>query len=133
MSRFFTLLSLLGGSFIIWVIYLANTGSPSFFFEFVRRIPYGDKVGHFCLFGTLTLFIVAASGGRTCNLVGVNLFVGSLLVVAFVTMEEISQLFIQTRTFDVYDWLADLAGIIIASCLYKVCRLLRTASPPWNP
>lgn len=103
------------------------------FFEFVQRVPYGDKVGHFCLFSTFTFFIIAASNGRTCKLVGVNLFMGSLLVVGFVTLEEASQLFIQTRTFDVFDWLADLAGIVIASCIYKVCNLPRTDSPPWNP
>ncbi|WP_226410779.1 hypothetical protein [Shewanella glacialimarina] len=32
--------------FIIWVIYLANTGGSSIFFDIVKHIPYGDKVGH---------------------------------------------------------------------------------------
>ena len=33
--------------FIGWVIYLANTGQKSVFFELVAAIPYGDKLGIF--------------------------------------------------------------------------------------
>ncbi|WP_244325652.1 hypothetical protein [Shewanella aestuarii] len=43
--------------FIIWIIYLANTGGRSVFFVLIKHMPYGDKVGHMLLFGTLTIWL----------------------------------------------------------------------------
>ncbi len=55
MSRAVSLITLSYGLFIGWVIYLANTGQSSIFFQLVRVIPYGDKLGHLFLFGFLIL------------------------------------------------------------------------------
>lgn len=60
--------------FIIWIIYLANTGQQSIFFDLVRLIPYGDKVGHFGLFGMLTLLANFASKFKVFKLGKVNVF-----------------------------------------------------------
>lgn len=43
--------------FILWILYLANTGGQSIFFEWVNAVPYGDKLGHFGLFGMLAIFM----------------------------------------------------------------------------
>ncbi|TPV56031.1 trypsin [Aestuariibacter sp. GS-14] len=132
MSKFFALLSVLGTGFIVWVIYLANTGAHSVFFELVQRIPFGDKLGHFGLFGTLSFLLIAASGGRTILLAGREIFIASAIVTLFVTGEELSQLFITTRTFDIVDWLADAAGIAAASLAYSLYRDCRDNIPPWQ-
>jgi hypothetical protein len=42
--------------FILLVIILADMGQLGVF-GFLNRIPYGDKVGHFLLYGILTLLI----------------------------------------------------------------------------
>ena len=106
--------------FILWIIYLANTGQQSIFFDLVRLIPYGDKVGHLCLFGTLTLLTNIACKFRAFKLGQVKVFWGSALVFAFVTVEELSQHFVATRTLDIYDYSADLLGITLFTWLSGV-------------
>jgi VanZ family protein len=101
-------------TFILWVIYLANTGGHSIFFDFVRTIPYGDKLGHAGLFGFLTLLVVIGSKFRTFICGKINIYYGALLVVIFVVGEEVSQAFIPSRTFDLVDLAADSVGIILA-------------------
>lgn len=101
-------------AFIIWIIYLADTGSSSVFFYFVRSFPYGDKLGHSCLFGALTLFAILATRFRTLPVGSLSIYYGAAMVVLFVLCEEVSQAFISTRTFDLLDLLADILGILVA-------------------
>ncbi len=120
--------------FILWIIYLANTGQSSVFFKFVASIPYGDKVGHFCIFGSLTL---AANFLLKCKSLTftfaskkeLKLYVGSILVFIFALTEELSQFFLANRTLDMFDLLADIIGIVIFSfftaCLYKYSKIKR--------
>jgi len=101
--------------FILWIIYLANTGQNSVFFNFVASIPYGDKLGHFCLFGLLTLAANFTFKLRSFQLLSIDIYLGSILVLLFVVIEELSQYFIATRTLDVLDLSADFLGIIFFS------------------
>lgn len=103
--------------FILWVIYLANTGGSSIFFDFIRSIPNGDKLGHLCLFGTLTFGVIVGSRFRSFTLGNLNFYYGAVLVAIFVIGEELSQYFIPSRTFDIVDLTADSLGILMAACL----------------
>lgn len=105
--------------FIAWIIYLANTGQSSVFFKFVASIPYGDKLGHFCLFGLLTLAANFAFKLKSFTLASFNIYVGSSAVFLFVLFEELSQYFIPNRTLDATDLLADIVGIITFSLMTK--------------
>ena len=98
--------------FILWVIYLANTGQNSVFFQLVAHIPYGDKLGHFCLFGLLTLATNLAFKFKSFTFFSRELFLGTILVFGFVVIEEFSQYFIANRTFDLIDLSADFVGIV---------------------
>ncbi len=91
---------------------LADTGGDSAIIEFVRATPYGDKVGHVFLFGLLTLVTNLALRFKTFDMLGVPLYFGTGLVITFVVLEEISQLFISVRTFDIRDLFADSLGIL---------------------
>lgn len=117
MHKLISCLALVFFAFILWVIYLANAGQSSYFFKLVGMIPHGDKVGHFMLFGLLTLFVNIATKCRCLSLGEISIYWGSLAVWLFVTIEEFSQHFIPTRTLDIYDYLADLIGITIFSLL----------------
>jgi len=103
--------------FIAWIIYLANTAQHSIFFEFVGSIPYGDKLGHFCLFGLLTLGANFAVKLKAFKFGPLNLYIGSILVFTFALVEELSQYFIPNRTLDIVDLLADVAGILTFSLI----------------
>ncbi|WP_226669191.1 VanZ family protein [Microbulbifer aggregans] len=106
--------------FIIWVIYLANTGQQSIFFDLVRLIPYGDKFGHLGLFGILTLLANFASKFKVFKLGKINVFWGTSAVFVFVTVEELSQHFMPTRTLDIYDYTADMVGILFFTWLSSI-------------
>lgn len=112
-------------SFILWVIYLANTGGQSVFFELIRGIPYGDKVGHFCLFGVLTFIATVGLKFKTFGLASFRINYGAALVLLFVIFEELSQAFIPARTLDSMDLLADFFGIGFATLLAYLLNTYR--------
>ena len=120
MHKLISILSIFFLGFITWIIYLANTGKNSIFFEFVGSIPYGDKLGHFCLFGLLTLGVNFAFKLKQYAVISLNIYVGSTIVFLFVLIEELSQYFIPSRTLDAADLLADVVGIITFSLVTKV-------------
>ena len=100
-------------AFILWIIYKADTGQSSIFFDLVKKIPYGDKLGHFILFGFLTLGMNFVTKFKVIRLGYLSIFTGTLFVFLFVLIEEISQYYLPSRTFDLLDLCADTAGIII--------------------
>jgi hypothetical protein len=120
MHKLISLLSVIFLGFITWIIYLANTAQNSIFFEFVASIPYGDKLGHFCLFGFLTLGGNFAFKLKSYKLLSFNVYIGSIVVLLLVLIEELSQYFIPSRTLDATDLLADIVGIITFSLITKV-------------
>lgn len=117
MNKLVSILAIGFFAFIVWIIYLANTGAESIFFDFVRSIPYGDKIGHVGLIGTLTLLAVVALKFKSIKVRSVAIYYGVALVFAFVLIEELSQLFIPSRTFDLVDMTANIVGIGAAALL----------------
>ncbi|GAA5219045.1 VanZ family protein [Corallincola platygyrae] len=109
-------------AFIVWVIYMANTGTSSVFFDFIRSIPYGDKYGHVGLFGFLTLVSVIGFKFRSFSVGRLDIYYGAALVVAFALLEELSQAFIPSRTFELIDLAADATGI---SCACLICFVVK--------
>lgn len=120
MHKLISVFSILFFGFILWVIYLANTAQKSIFFDLVASIAYGDKLGHFCLFGFLTLGANFAFKLRYLAFSSLHVYVGSMTVFIFVILEELSQHFVTSRTLDATDLLADFVGIIVFSLLTKV-------------
>jgi VanZ family protein len=105
------------------IIVLADLKGTRYLLNFVRFIPYGDKVGHFFLMGMFSLMLNLALNARTFRLWKINLLLGSLIVLAVVTLEEISQKFIRGRSFDLSDLIVDFAGIFIFGELARlICR-----------
>ena len=103
--------------FIGLVIRAANTGQGRRYWSFLDSVPYGDKLGHVLLMGTLCFLLNVALRCRTVPVGGLPILLGTLLVSVFVIGEEISQLFLANRTFDLVDLLADAIGIALASLL----------------
>ena len=99
------------GSFLLLIIALANSGFA--FLGIVNRIPLGDKIGHFVLFGMLAFLVNKALECRTTNLLGKEVLVGCLGVLCFVVIEETSQIYFDSRTFDITDLMYDLVGIYV--------------------
>jgi len=79
----------------------------------ISGIPWGDKIGHFLLFGTLGFLVnisLARSGCSALTRVKITLLVSLVVLV-----EELSQIYLPHRNFDVFDIGADFSGIILFS------------------
>jgi VanZ family protein len=107
-------LAILFTLFIIGLIILADRDALPPFIRAMYDFPYGDKLGHFILFGILnfilTLTFLRALPNRTRNWVALS--VGLILVVA-VTAEEFSQRYFASRTFDLVDLSASYLGLLV--------------------
>ena len=98
--------------FIVLVIILADRGllGP---LHFIYNFPYGDKAGHFILYGLLNFFITLASIRSLLRFdpKRVTLSIG-LILALLIGAEEYSQKFFANRTFDLIDLLASYIGLV---------------------
>lgn len=106
--------------FVVWMIYIANTGGNSVFFDIVRTTRDGDKIGHFFLYGLLALGCNITLKFRTVGRFPFCIYWGSLAVGLFTLAEEFSQAFLPHRTLDARDLYADAAGILCFTLLTAI-------------
>ena len=101
--------------FILLLIILADLDQKNLIIDLGRSVPFGDKIGHFILFGTLALLLNVALRFKRIHLKLRTFHLGSVIVFAFASVEEFTQLAFSTRTFDLVDMLFDLLGIGLLS------------------
>ncbi len=106
-------------AFIITIIVIADRGEGARWWSFIDRIPHGDKLGHLGLIGTLSLLCnLAFSAGKPARFITRT----TLVLLVLLTLEELAQAFIPTRTCDFFDWLADLAGLALGQITAGLLR-----------
>jgi len=106
-------LAILFVGFAVWLIHEANIGRDNALFKIVRATPYGDKIGHFFLAGIMTLAVNFVLRFRKIRLRGIRLPIGSVILFFVVIIEEGSQIFMMTRSFDLVDAAANFMGILV--------------------
>jgi len=103
--------AILFGIFIISIIVLANLDMLHIL-GFINRIPYGDKIGHFILYGILTLLVdlafIRSHQDISPSLVTVRV---SLSLPLLIGLEEYSQRFFESRTSDWVDLIFSYLGV----------------------
>lgn len=118
--------------FLALLVFMVDQKPYQFLFRIVRRTPYADKAGHFVLMGLFSLLLNLALSAKKIKVGNLSLLVGSLVVALVVTLEELSQIFVRYRTFDLVDLVFDYSGIFLfgqlASYLIKL-RLERHNRP----
>jgi len=102
-------------SFITWMVIQADMDKENIIMKVGHAIPWGDKIGHFILFGLLALLLNIALKFKQVRIYKRVFHLGSVIVFSFAVAEEFSQLAFSTRTFDVIDMLFDLFGIGVLS------------------
>ncbi len=111
LTFFFTL-------FIIAIIVLADLGILSQLLSFVYQVPYGDKAGHFILYGILTFLInlttFEARPDQNRKMVAIKI---GLVLALLIGLEEFSQRFFVDRTFSLLDLSFSYLGVIVFSWL----------------
>ena len=100
------------------IIYLADAGYGIAFFSAVQDAG-ADQLGHFGLVGLLAFVLNASLGCRLWR----NVMLGSFIVGVIFTVEEVSQIWVPNRHFDMLDLAANYAGIWIGGLLARrSCR-----------
>ncbi len=103
--------AILFGLVILAIIVLADEGRLGFLYA-LYDFPYGDKVGHFILFGLLSLLINLSVFEARPNADKKRLAVIVGLILAFlIGLEELSQIWFPTRSFDLLDLAASYLGV----------------------
>ena len=113
------IISLLFFAFIGYILYSANTGRELLFFQILEYIPWGDKLAHVVLIGTLAFLLNLMLRGKTFTVNGVQILLGSCIVFGFITIEEFTQMYIPTRNFDWIDLMANYVGIWLAGVKFR--------------
>ena len=115
----------------ITIIVIADRGEGSRWWAFIDDIPYGDKFGHIFLIGTLSLLCNLAIPARPTTWLPRFITLTTLVLLILLSLEELAQAFIPTRTCDFFDWLADLAGLTLgqtaATGLDRMCRRIKSS------
>lgn len=111
------ILAVLFSIFIIVVIILADLGSLGFL-KRLYDFPYGDKLGHFTLYGILS-FLILFAVLRSCQYTDSRraaVYIPFILAL-LITTEEVSQVFIANRTFSLLDLAFSCAGTFLGAWL----------------
>ena len=93
------------------IVYLADRHQYHDLFSIIRSVPGGDKYGHFLLMGLLSFLLNTSLRCRELDVRAMHVLLGSVIVSIAVTLEEVSQIFMQYRSFDLIDLLFDYLGI----------------------
>lgn len=105
------------------IVVLADIRETQHLFLPIRKLPYGDKIGHFLLMGFLSFLVNLTLKAKSFRIWKLKYLLGSIIVLAVVTIEEFSQIFIRGRSFDLRDLAADIAGILIFGELARLVCL----------
>jgi polysaccharide biosynthesis protein VpsQ len=102
-------------AFLLTVIVLADAGRLGFLAA-VYSFPYGDKAGHFILFGILAFLInLTVLGSRRSMDLRLAAIIVTLFLVLAIGLEEWSQRFFSERTSSWLDLLFSYAGVALGA------------------
>lgn len=102
--------------FIILIIVLADAGVLAHYVGFIYNFPYGDKAGHFILYGILALLVNLALFRAYPDQSRIPLAVECDLILALlIGLEEFSQQYFSSRTPDLVDLTFSYLGVAFFS------------------
>ena len=83
----------------------------------ISQFPYYDTILHFLLLGTAAYLSHLALNKRKIKILNIYLPVAPLIVSFFCVVDEIIQLFVPVRSFDLVELAADLCGVVLFTWL----------------
>ena len=90
---------------------VASIVQPALFDRLTDFFPWGDKLGHLLIMGSLSFVVVLGFASRRQPLRAAGLCVVVLLLA--VTVDEVLQIWIPSRSFDLADLACNYAGILL--------------------
>jgi VanZ family protein len=109
-------LAILFSLFIVLVILLADAGILARYVGFLYSFPFGDKAGHFILYGILALLLDLALFRSRPDQSRRRLAIRCGLALALlIGLEELSQQRFSSRSFDLVDLTFSYLGVVFFS------------------
>ena len=99
-------------AFLVLVIVLADTGNIVGLLNFMH-FKYFDKVGHFMLVGIMGFLVNLFFNCQKIQVWRFKVLKGSVWVLIPISLEELSQGLLPGRNLSIYDWLSDVAGLVV--------------------
>lgn len=93
----------------------ANLDHENLLMKIGHSVPYGDKIGHFLLFGLLGLLLNIALRFHVLTTKPIKIHWSTAIVLVFAVIEEFTQLSNPHRTFDLVDIIFDGLGVWVMS------------------
>ena len=88
--------------------------------DFIQRVPQSDKVVHFAIGGLLAFFLDGALRRRNAfAMAGVPIPLAALVVLVPAGVEEYLQRYSVHRTSSIWDFVADLLGVVVVLALSR--------------
>ena len=111
------------------IVLLADRGLLYPVYQYIRLHPGSDKLGHFFLIGISAGLLHLALPHRKLSFLPFSPPLAPLLIALLATLEESSQIFLPTRSFDLLDLTADYAGILFFTSLSSLLLSPKKPSP----
>ncbi|TRX55124.1 VanZ family protein [Thalassomonas sp. M1454] len=109
-------LAILGLFLLCFVQFRANAGQDVIVESIKNAIPFGDKVGHFFMYGLLAFAMNFALKFRSFGKSLISQH-GAVVILMISSVEEFSQMFVATRTFSLLDLTANFCGVLVFTWL----------------
>lgn len=120
------LVLVLYASLLAGIVVMANLGGTNEVFGLLTGLPFGDKLGHLVLIGGLAGLADVAARRRDWGRVPA----APLVVGVIALLEELTQIWLPTRSFDLGDLAADLVGIALFTLLSRAIARPRHSDEP---
>lgn len=102
----------------------ANRGVIPYTLAQMSAFPGRDLLGHFLIAAGITYLVNRAISWRTIRCKSRRFLLGSVLIVLFLTIEEISQVFLPTREFSFLDLGSDYFGVVLVGWVLSKGRFM---------
>lgn len=89
----------------------------------IAAVPLADKCIHFTITVILAVLLYFATNQKRVNFLGKKVLLSCLVLTAGFTLEELSQIFIPSRNFEIMDMVCNYAGIYLGSQLARLLKL----------
>lgn len=116
------LLGLVTAGAIGYISWLAYTGRGKPMFDFLRTLPGGDKLGHIVLMFLASVAMSAVFCFKGFKIGCWRIYIGALLVLVVISIDEYCQQFSFWRSFDWLDIACNVVGVtaaIVTVNIYK--------------
>ncbi|NNF00040.1 MAG: VanZ family protein [Pyrinomonadaceae bacterium] len=132
-SRLFKGMAVSYALILAFVIFLYNFQETQHIFFIFATVEHLDKAAHLLVMGFFSFVVNLALSGRNLRIARFQYLMGSMIVFAFATLEESSQLLVRGRDFEFSDMFFNTAGILLFGEIARMTiKIIAYFKMSWN-